>query len=171
MNISGTTTNLGNNNLIQVNGGFAGGIVSSADPLLSPLQDNGGPTWTHVPLNHSPAIDAGDNTALPPTDQRGYPRIADGDGNGSAIVDLGSVEDGLVRLTTLPQTSQSILLDGYELSLTAETNRDYVIQVSTNLTSWSPLSTNLIPSSGSITIFDTTAGSASDRFYRAHSVP
>ena len=169
--ISGTSTNLGNNNLIQVNNGFAGGIVSSADPLLSPLQNNGGPTLTHVPFNHSPAIDAGDNTGLPPTDQRGYPRIADGNDDGVATVDLGAVEDGLVLLTTVPQTSQSILLNGYEFSLTGETNRNYVIQVSTNLASWTSVSTNLVPASGLITLFDTSTGSSRDRFYRARSLP
>ena len=169
--IFGTTTNLGNNNLIQVNNGFAGGIISSADPRLSPLQNNGGPTLTHVPLNHSPAIDAGDNTGLPPTDQRGYPRIADGDDNGVATVDLGAVEDGLVLLTTVPQTSQSIRLNGYQFSLTGETNRDYVIQVSTNLTTWTSVSTNLVPGSGSVTLFDTAAGASKYRFYRAHSLP
>src|SRR5262245_57882096 len=30
------------------------------DPLLSPLQDNGGPTFTHALLTGSPAIDAAD---------------------------------------------------------------------------------------------------------------
>jgi hypothetical protein len=169
--ISGTTTNLGNNNLIRLNAGFAGGIVSSADPLLSPLQNNAGPALTHVPFNHSPAVDAGDNTGLPPTDQRGYPRIADGNDDGVARVDLGAVEDGLVLLTTVPQTAQSILLNGYKFSLTGETNRNYVIQVSTNLTAWTSVSTNFVPGSGSVTLFDTLAGASKDRFYRARSLP
>ena len=36
------------------------------DPLLGPLQDNGGPTLTHLPLPGSPAIDAGDPNFVPP---------------------------------------------------------------------------------------------------------
>ena len=44
------------------------------DPLLSPLQDNGGPTETHALLAGSPAIDAGDDLAAPGTDQRGLTR-------------------------------------------------------------------------------------------------
>lgn len=57
------------------------------DPLLGPLADNGGPTLTHLPLDSSPAIDAGLNTAtLPATDQRGLPRLMNGN------VDIGSVE-------------------------------------------------------------------------------
>ncbi len=43
-----------------------------ADPLLGPLQDNGGPTLTMALLPGSPAIDAGGSFALTPsTDQRG----------------------------------------------------------------------------------------------------
>jgi hypothetical protein len=173
--LDATNTNLGNNNLIEINDGFGGGIVSTANPRLTPLQNNGGPTWTHALLNHSPAIDAGDNTALPATDQRGYPRIADGDGNGSAIVDLGAVEDGLVRLTSVPQTSQEISAEGFELSLTGETNRNYVIESSINLANvadWQPVSTNLVPSSGVITLFDVNAETPPpERFYRAYALP
>ncbi len=44
----------------------------SGDPILGPLQDNGGPTQTHALLAGSPAIDAGDT--LETTDQRGEAR-------------------------------------------------------------------------------------------------
>jgi hypothetical protein len=167
-----TNSDLGNNNLIQVNCGFAGGIVSTADPLLTPLQDNGGPTWTHALMNRSPAIDAGDNTALPATDQRGYPRIADGNGDGLAIVDLGAVEDGLVLLTAMPQTAQSIASYGFMLSLTGETNRNYVLEYSANLVNWYSLSTNLVPPAGLMTLFDPSANnSPRQRYYRAFAIP
>ena len=70
------------------------------DPLLGPLA-GGGHTKTHAPLAGSPVIDAGNEfIALPPTfDQRGVPflRVADGDGNGSAVIDMGSLE---VQATT-----------------------------------------------------------------------
>jgi hypothetical protein len=53
----------------------------SVDPLLGPLQDNGGPTFTHALLPGSPAIDAGNpagctdqNGNLLTTDQRGVSR-------------------------------------------------------------------------------------------------
>ncbi|HVV97219.1 MAG TPA: choice-of-anchor Q domain-containing protein [Rhodanobacteraceae bacterium] len=48
----------------------------SADPLLGPLQDNGGPTLTHALLPGSPAIDAGANFRNFQFDQRGngFPR-------------------------------------------------------------------------------------------------
>ena len=47
---------------------------STLDPLLGPLQDNGGPTWTHALLPGSPAIDAGARPSRHLTDQRGFSR-------------------------------------------------------------------------------------------------
>jgi len=44
------------------------------DPLLNPLQDNGGPTWTHALATGSPALDAGVADHCLPTDQRGRSR-------------------------------------------------------------------------------------------------
>lgn len=62
----------------------------NTDPMLGPLQDNGGPTFTHQLLNGSPAIDAGDPTFTPPPfyDQRGpdFFRIRDD------RIDIGSFE-------------------------------------------------------------------------------
>jgi hypothetical protein len=49
-------------------GGFLNGPGDqiNTDPLLGPLQDNGGPTFTHELLKGSPAIDAGDPNFTPP---------------------------------------------------------------------------------------------------------
>jgi hypothetical protein len=147
-------------------------LVSTEDPRLTPLQDNGGPTWTHALLNDSPAIEAGDNAALPATDQRGYPRLVDSDGNGLTNVDLGAVEDGLVRLSSVAQSAQGIEVNGFELSLTGETNRNYVIEYSTDLTNWDIVTTTLIPPQGTATLYDTGArNSPLNRFYRAFAVP
>ena len=58
-----------------VQGGRAGAGNLNLDPLLGPLQDNGGATPTHLPGAGSPAIDAlADCSASPGTDQRGTAR-------------------------------------------------------------------------------------------------
>ena len=61
---------------------------SPIDPLLGPLEDNGGPTYTMALQCGGPAIDAGDNTDAPDWDQRGdgFPRIVNG------IIDIGAYE-------------------------------------------------------------------------------
>ena len=48
--------------------------ISNVDPLLGPLQDNGGLTQTHALLIGSPAIDAGNDNTCETTDQRGVER-------------------------------------------------------------------------------------------------
>jgi hypothetical protein len=86
----------------DVNGDLVGGNGNPVlDPLLGPLQDNGGPTLTHAPLRTSPVIDAGGNAGAPATDQRGAPRGGDGNGDDTAAVDIGAVEFGFFVETTV----------------------------------------------------------------------
>ena len=63
----------------------------NTNPLLGPLQNNGGPTDTRAILAASPAIDAGGAGACPSRDQRGVAR-KDGDGDGTVICDIGAFE-------------------------------------------------------------------------------
>jgi hypothetical protein len=61
----------------------SGDNITGQDPLLGPLQNNGGPTSTHALLAGSPAIDKGSDALVPAgvtTDQRGLARIV-----GSAV--------------------------------------------------------------------------------------
>ncbi|HRQ36915.1 MAG TPA: Ig-like domain-containing protein [Chloroflexota bacterium] len=82
--------------------------MPDTDPLLGPLQANGGDTWTHALLMGSPAIDAGDNVACPATDQRGGIRPIDGDGDNDPVCDIGAYEWGALQLMAVPDTATTI---------------------------------------------------------------
>ena len=92
---SGTFTSAGNN-IDSDSANSCNFKLSSdlpgTDPQLEDLADNGGPTLTQAPKAGSPAIDHGDNTDCPKTDQRGAFRPADGDGDQIAICDIGALE-------------------------------------------------------------------------------
>ncbi len=68
----------------------SGDQTGVADPKLSNLADNGGPTETHAVQAGSPAIDKG-NLCLS-RDQRSVTRPQDGDRNGTAQCDIGAFE-------------------------------------------------------------------------------
>ena len=91
-NNGGTVTSHGYNLSDDDAGGFLTGPGDqiNTDPLLGPLQNNGGPTFTHALLPSSPAIDAGDPNFTPPLffDQRGpgFDRVVNG------RIDKGSFE-------------------------------------------------------------------------------
>lgn len=112
--------------------GFTGpGDQVGVDPLLGPLANNGGKTFTHALLSSSPALDAGDNCVtdvahcgdanIPQltTDQRGsgFSRIVDGpDANATATVDIGAYEKqavfpNLADATTNEDTQLIIAFD------------------------------------------------------------
>jgi hypothetical protein len=96
---NGTVTSQGYNVCSDDGGGFLNGPGDqiNTDPMLGPLQNNGGPTFTYELLTGSPAIDAGDPNFTPPPyyDQRGpvFWRIRNG------RIDVGSFE---VQVGTTP---------------------------------------------------------------------
>lgn len=91
-NNGGAITSNGYNLSNDNGGGFLTGPGDqiNTDPLLGPLQDNGGPTLTHELLPGSPAINFGDPNFTPPPlyDQRdfGYLRVF------NSRIDIGSFE-------------------------------------------------------------------------------
>ena len=98
---AGLLTSNGNNLMRVVNCNVNGSAPTVANPLLGPLQNNGGPTQTHALLAGSPAIDGGDPSGcldqfgvLILTDQRGLRRTVDGNRDGTARCDIGAVEFG-----------------------------------------------------------------------------
>jgi len=105
------------NNIIgtldQVGGTIGtGSDIVGVDPLLTPLQDNGGTTLTHALLENSPAINGGNNDFIPADFFD-----LDGDGNTEERVPLNSsgserifnetVDIGAVELGSTANTSNS----------------------------------------------------------------
>jgi hypothetical protein len=69
-----------------------GSSFAPLDPMLGPLQDNGGPTPTHALLAGSPAINGGDPRLLGTVDQRGTVRFHAGT---NPPVDVGAFDAGV----------------------------------------------------------------------------
>ncbi|TWU48896.1 putative outer membrane protein PmpB precursor [Rubripirellula tenax] len=95
-NLAVTNSIVGNNNGTGLvasatpngSGNRIGTVATPINPMLGPLQNNQGPTHTHLPLTGSPAIDAATETGTPNVDQRGFPRPA------FVTMDIGAVEFG-----------------------------------------------------------------------------
>jgi len=88
--VDGAVTSRGYNLIGNPSGGsgFVATDLKGVNPLLGPLQNNGGPTQTMALLPGSPAVEAGSNYLVPSgvdTDQRGNPREVNG-------VDIGAFE-------------------------------------------------------------------------------
>jgi hypothetical protein len=119
-----------------VNGNQVGSANAPIDPLLGPLQDNGGPTQTMALLPGSPAIDAGNNDYANDWDQRGpgYPRIVNG------IIDIGAFEyqgdgRGPTSPPLRPDTARPLAL----LNFVATLDREHQAMLS------APMSSNSAP--------------------------
>ena len=93
VNITGCSLTVNNSIVSSIAGAHLGShnLIGGA-PLLAPLADNGGPTWTHALLPGSPAIDAGSNALA--VDGQGNPLVTDQRGPGFARIVGGTVDVG-----------------------------------------------------------------------------
>jgi hypothetical protein len=109
----GTAALLGITN--GLNGNQIGTAASPINPLLGPLQDNGGPTLTRAPLPGSPVINAGSNAAAAglATDQRGFLRVV------GPTVDIGAVEFQPPGVAVTITSSDNPALAGRAVTFTA----------------------------------------------------
>lgn len=127
---------------------------NNLDPLLGQLGYYGGLTPTIPLLPASPAIDAGDQAAAPPTDQRGVSRPQ---GTGC---DIGAFELA-PRLALIRNPEGQVHV---EYSFRAgTTNR---ITASSDLMNWLPLGSAVSDANGSCGFEDNEAVGLPLRFYR-----
>ncbi|MCC7375885.1 MAG: hypothetical protein IT581_14605 [Verrucomicrobiales bacterium] len=107
-----------------------------ANPNLGPLQDNGGPTWTHALLRPSPAIDRLSLFMGPRWDQRGYARPIGGEWDLGAVeaVALSPSFPRLERVGLSPQREIQMQITGL-----LEVQVPCRIEFSTDLVSWEAL--------------------------------
>jgi hypothetical protein len=143
----------------------ATGDQINTDPMIGPLQDNGGPTSTHALLSDSPAIDQGKNLSASSTAQRGFPRTLDIAGIANAAggdgTDIGAIEsqDAHLRLRDF-----GIVSGQYGFNLIGPFSQ-IIVEASTNLRNWTPLATNTLGDNP--LRFNDPIAPALPRFYRA----
>jgi hypothetical protein len=100
--LSGSLTSSGYNLIGSRQGGsgFDPTDLLNVDPLLGPLQDNGGPTQTMALLGGSPALNTGDPAQLGVADQRGVVR--------RGAVNIGAYQASASALVvSAPDTAQA----------------------------------------------------------------
>jgi hypothetical protein len=93
-NCDGAVTTLGHNLEDTDTCGLLPGAndLIGVDPLLAPLGHHGGSSPTLALAELSPAVDAGEVSGAPATDQRGVTRPLDGNSSGTDESDIGAYE-------------------------------------------------------------------------------
>lgn len=138
--------------------GNTAGNLCLVDAHLGPLQNNGGPTWTHALLAGSPAIDAGSLLDAALTDQRGISRPQ------GVASDIGAYEfqytvPKIVRAGVESRTNMWLQWSGLP-------GGAYTLQASSNFVSWANL-TNLVAGCNGVSeLIDRDASKCAFRFYR-----
>ncbi len=110
-NCQGLPTFQGENIVSDATCGAPAGVVTIADPVLGPLQDNGGTTNSRSPVIGSPAVDALAGCTVA-ADQRGQQRPING------ACDIGSVELG-ADVTVSQSVSNASPSPGSDVVITA----------------------------------------------------
>ncbi|HEX2031687.1 MAG TPA: Calx-beta domain-containing protein [Actinomycetota bacterium] len=118
------------------------GNITGQDPLLGPLQYNGGPpTFTHDLLDGSPAIDAGSPDCPPPeTDQRGFNRPI------GPACDIGAVES-----ESAPADGVTISINDVEVAEGTGGKKRATLTVTLSEPSADPVAVDFATSDGSAT--------------------
>jgi hypothetical protein len=148
-----------------VNQDQAGTSASPTNAMLGPLQDNGGPTFTHALLTGSPAIDQGNALELA-SDQRGRLRTYNFAGVANASGGDGSDIGAFELQVNQPVLSIAWSANNVVLSWSAS-DTGYTLEAKTNLdpaVTWSTVSGTPAVVAGQFTV--TNGPAAGIKFYR-----
>lgn len=148
-----------NTNGCTLTGNLTGNLYG-VDPLLGPLENNGGLVNTHALLTGSPAIDAGPANAAPNFDERGVSRPQ------GAADDIGAFEYGSVPRPVLIALTPSG--DGcFHVQFGGVPGFAYTLQrASSPIGPWSTFGSATATINGTVACTD-TAPPAGNAFYRA----
>jgi hypothetical protein len=163
----------GSSGFIQAsNGDLVGTTNAPINPRLGPLQDNGGPTFTHALLADSPAIDAGTNSGLD-FDQRAQPRTIENpaipNAPGGDGTDIGALEvNPILTGVEVRAIGQDVLV-----RFTSVSDKSYGVQFKSELEGavWTELPGAVIGTGGLATYTDLGAAVLPRRFYRLFERP
>jgi len=140
-NAYGTITDIGYNICSDGSANLnSGSSYNFTDPQLASLGNYGGPTLCMALLPNSPAIDLGDSSGAPSTDQRGFIRPF-GDGVDGGTFEYGSYQldppAGVLKYLDITAAANCFLI-----TFTGPAANAYRLQASTNLLTWIDLNTN-----------------------------
>jgi hypothetical protein len=179
-----------------VNGDLAGSGSAPVDPLIGPLSDNSGPTFTMALLHGSPALDAGEDALLAPPyalkkDQRGFPRKSgshvdigafefqfQGRGTHSPahalILSGASLPDGSDAAAQVSGSGAPAAASGFQITFSESTpGSTFTVLTATNLSqpvdSWCILGQPVQIAPGQFQFTDIQATNNPQRFYRVSS--
>jgi subtilisin family serine protease len=146
----------------------------NTDPMLGPLQDNGGPTFTHALLFGSPAIDKGKNLAGTATDQRGFARTMDSpciaNASGGDGTDIGAFEVQQSCPVLVSLGNVGVVLNQFGFDITGGSSQVVIVEASSNLVNWTALATNTL-GAAPLHFIDLDWTNFQQRFYRAEIAP
>jgi hypothetical protein len=167
--VFGAVNSQGYNLVGQTNGtiGWLASDLQNVEPRLGPLQDNGGPVFTHALLAGSPAIDAGANSGLA-FDARGQFRTIDDPAVTNAFggdgTDIGAFEVNHILIGTETRRVGNDIV----VRFTTVSDKTYGVEFRTQVgdDSWTELPGTVAGTGGIVTYTDVNAATLPRRFYR-----
>ncbi len=121
--------------------------------------------WVRVLFDAAPTVTNGSKTPIGFIDQP-INKLVSGT-NGASLVTLFAAGEITLLAVDAIETGTRLPDGRYQISLSGIAGRNYAIQVSENLMSWTPLSTNQMSLEGELEFTDNQSTNLTKRFYRA----